>query len=42
VPEEQVSFEPQDVPSGSLDQVVVLVVGVQTWQALPGFTVLGE
>jgi hypothetical protein len=42
VPAEQVSFEPQDVPFGWFDQVVVLVVGAQTWQALAGFTVLGE
>jgi hypothetical protein len=42
VPEEQTSFEPQLVPFGSFDQAVVLVAGVHTWQALPGFTVLGE
>ena len=27
------------VPLGSLDHAVVEVAGVQTWQALPGFTV---
>jgi hypothetical protein len=30
---------PQLVPFDTLDQVVVDVVGVQTWQALAGFTV---
>src|SRR5580698_5926362 len=29
----------QPVPSGTLDQVVVEVAGVQTWQAFAGFTV---
>ena len=29
----------QDVPSGSFDHVVVDEAGVQTWQALAGFTV---
>jgi hypothetical protein len=38
VPEEQVSFEPQVVPSGSFDQVVVLIAGLQTWQASAEFT----
>jgi hypothetical protein len=29
----------QPVPSGTLDQVVVEVAGVQTWQTFIGFTV---
>jgi hypothetical protein len=37
-PEEQTPAG-QDVPLGWLAQVVVLVDGVQTWQALAGFTV---
>ena len=35
----QTSPTAQVVPLGSDDQVVVEVVGVQTWQALAGFTV---
>ena len=39
VPPLHTSPEAHAVPLGSFDHAVVELAGVQTWQALPGFTV---